>query len=121
VWQHHLTLFFSGFHSEEGDIFFPDLFTAYMNFFIGLYSLNFPDIMCTLRHSDYCRADRAAHSLCLCRIPAFNETAAWTPLFLSYVMVVAWFLMAIVLATIFDVYKRGLKVRKEIRPAIRSS
>jgi len=73
--------------SEEGDIFFPDLFTAYMNFFIGLYSLNFPDIM----------------------IPAFNETAAWTPLFLSYVMVVAWFLMAIVLATIFDVYKRGLK------------
>jgi hypothetical protein len=32
-------------------------------------------------------------------------------LFIGYVLVVSWFLMAIVLATIYTVYKSGLKVR----------
>jgi hypothetical protein len=40
-------LHFSGFgeSSHEGHEYFPDLFTAYINLYFGLYSLNYPDIM----------------------------------------------------------------------------
>jgi hypothetical protein len=73
--------------SHEGHEYFPDLFTAYINLYFGLYSLNYPDIM----------------------IPAYHASAWWSLLFIGYVLVVSWFLMAIVLATIYTVYKSGLK------------
>jgi hypothetical protein len=73
--------------SHEGREYFPDLFTAYINLYFGLYSLNYPDIM----------------------IPAYHASAWWSLLFIGYVLVVSWFLMAIVLATIYTVYKSGLK------------
>jgi hypothetical protein len=44
------------------------------------------------------------------RIPAYHHSVWWSLLFIGYVLVVAWFLMAIVLATIYTVYKSGLKV-----------
>jgi two pore calcium channel protein len=81
---------FSGYFLFQGELegvtAFPDILTSYYNMLILLTTANFPDVM----------------------LPAYNENRGYCIFFIFFLLVGLYFLLNVLLAIVFDNYKKKL-------------
>ena len=86
------------FRSEfEGIAILEDNFESYYQFLILLTTANFPDVM----------------------LPAYENSFWYASIFVIYLIVGLYFLLNILLANVFSMYKKRLEMKKETRSKMR--